>query len=103
VLKHQGEPVTGMHCRRLFQAVVNDSRFDNLIKENLVSLVEVSAKALVHQVNQLRQGHGLLVDRTLPTSVGPSSGNALPSRRPIDPSLEGVSDLWMCYSAWVSE
>ena len=63
VLEHQFELVSGIHRRRLPQATVGHGSLDDLIEEELVSLVEVGAKALVHEVDQLRQQNGLRVDQ----------------------------------------
>ena len=59
MLEHQFELVAWIDTRCLAQAVVGHGRFNDLVEEELVRLVEVCGEALVDNVDELRQRHRL--------------------------------------------
>ena len=52
ILEHQLELVLWIHGGGLSHAVIEHSRLDDLVEEQLVRLIEVRAEALVDQIDQ---------------------------------------------------
>ena len=60
-LEHQLELVYGVDRGRLSHIIIRHRRFDNLIEEKLIGLVEIRAETFVDDVDELGKWHRLLV------------------------------------------
>lgn len=61
ILEHELKLVTRIDSRRLLQGHIRDCRFDNLIEEQLVGLIEISAKTVVDDIDEPRQWNRFLM------------------------------------------
>jgi hypothetical protein len=61
IRENQLELVSGVHLRSLLETIIGHRGFDNLVEEELIGLVEIGAKTLVHEVDELRKGNRLRV------------------------------------------
>ena len=70
VLEHQLELVARIDTSCLAQAIVGHCCFDSLVEKELVRLVEVCPEALVDNIDELRQRHGLWSHEVAPNFGG---------------------------------
>ena len=74
----------------LAQAIIGHGRFDDFVEEELVCLVEVCPEALVDNIDELRQWHGLWSHEATPNfggSIEAPGVTVLQGDRPL-------ADLW---------
>ena len=76
-LEHELELVARVDRGRLPQTVVGHGRFDDLVEEELIGLVEVRAETLVHDVDELRKRYGLRPHQAAADLSGAVEGSSL--------------------------